>query len=222
MRIFSTLVIGALAPFVLFGGLLGAAAADDAAPAKWDVSDPPGPRTSVTIDTDEGTWMSVDVCPEGREIVFDLLGNIYVMPIDGGEAKALTTGYAWDMQPRFSPCGKRIAFTSDRGGGDNIWVMDRDGTNLVQVSKESFRLLNSPAWAPDGEFIVARKHFTSKRSLGAGEMWLYHRTGSDGVQMTKRPNEQKDAGEPTFSPCGRYLYWSQDTTPGRTFEYNKD
>jgi imidazolonepropionase-like amidohydrolase/Tol biopolymer transport system component len=189
---------------------------------KWDVQNPPGPSHDVDIDVDEGTWMSLDVSPDGREIAFDLLGDIYAIPIDGGEAHALTSGVAWDMQPRYSPDGKHIAFTSDRAGGDNVWVMDRDGGNPKQISSESYRLLNSPAWTPDGEYIAARKHFTGHRSLGSGEIWLYHRTGGDGVQMTEKPNEQKDVGEPAFSPDGRYLYYSQDVTPGSNFEYNKD
>ena len=189
---------------------------------KWDVNNPPGPSTEVAIDVTEGTWMSLDVSPDGKEIAFDLLGDLYVMPIGGGEARALTQDIAWQMQPRFSPDGKTIAFTSDQGGGDNIWLMDRDGKNPRAVTKETFRLLNSPSWAPDGEYVVARKHFTAQRSLGAGEMWLYHRSGGDGLQLTKKPNDQKDAGEPVFSPDGRYLYFSQDTTPGPVFEYNKD
>jgi imidazolonepropionase-like amidohydrolase/Tol biopolymer transport system component len=189
---------------------------------KWDVENPPGPSKEVTIDTDQGTWLSLDVSPDGKEIAFDLLGDLYTIPLAGGEARALTHDVAWQMQPRYSPDGRSIAFTSDQGGGDNIWVMDRDGKNQRAVTKETFRLLNSPAWAPDGDFLVARKHFTATRSLGAGEMWLYHRTGGDGLQMTKRPNDQKDAGEPAFSPDGRYLYYSQDVTPGAVFEYNKD
>ncbi len=189
---------------------------------KWDVNNPPGELSEATIDTDEGTWLSVDVRPDGKEVVFDLLGDIYTIPIAGGEAKALTNSIAWDMQPRFSPNGKWIAFTSDRAGGDNIWIMNRDGSDPKQVTKEDFRLVNSPAWTPDSEFIVVRKHFSSTRSLGAGEMWLYHRSGGEGLQMTKRPNEQKDAGEPAFSPDGRYLYFSQDTTPGVVFQYDKD
>jgi imidazolonepropionase-like amidohydrolase/Tol biopolymer transport system component len=189
---------------------------------KWDVNNPPGPRSEVPLDVDEGTWMAVDVSPDGREIAFDLLGDIYVLPIAGGEARALTHSIAYDMQPRYSPDGKHIAFTSDQGGGDNIWVMDRDGQNPRQVSKEDFRLLNSPAWAPDGEYIAARKHYTGTRSLGAGEIWLYHRSGGEGLQMVKRANDQKDLGEPAFSPDGRYLYYSQDVTPGAVFEYNKD
>ena len=189
---------------------------------KWDVNEPPGPMYDVTIDVQEGTWMSLDVSPDGREVVFDLLGDIYVMPIGGGEAKAITTGIAWDMQPRYSPNGRWIAFTSDRSGGDNLWTMNRDGSEPKQVSKETFRLLTQPAWTPDSDFIVGRKHFTSERSLGAGEMWLYHRTGGDGVQLTKKRTDQKDTGEPVFSPDGRYLYFSDDVTPGAIFEYNKD
>jgi len=190
---------------------------------KWDVSARHGPGHDVPIDTREGTWMSLDVSPDGREIVFDLLGDIYVMPIAGGEARPLTTGNAWDMQPRYSPSGTEIAFTSDRGGGDNIWVMGRDGSAPRAITKEAFRLLNQPEWSPDGAFVVARKHFTSTRSLGAGEMWLYHRSGvTEGVQMTKARTKQKDTNEPAFSPDGRYLYYSDDATAGETFNYSKD
>lgn len=189
---------------------------------KWDVNNPPGPSKTVTIDTSEGTWMSLDVSPDGQSIVFDLLGDLYVVPMAGGEATALTNDVAWQMQPRFSPDGKSIAFTSDQGGGDNVWVMDRDGKNPKQVTKETFRLLNSPVWTPDGEYLVARKHFTSQRSVGAGEMWIYHKSGGSGLQLTAKPNDQKDAGEPAVSPDGRYVYFSQDTTPGAVFQYNKD
>ena len=190
---------------------------------KWDVSARHGPGHDVPIDTTSGTWMNLDVSPDGREIAFDLLGDIYTMPINGGEAHPLLTGNAWEMQPRYSPNGREIAFTSDRGGGDNIWVVNRDGSNPHAITKETFRLLNGPVWSPDGNFIVARKHFTSSRSAGAGEMWLYHRSGvGSGVQMTKARTKQKDTNEPAFSPDGRYLYFSDDATPGDIFQYSKD
>jgi imidazolonepropionase-like amidohydrolase/Tol biopolymer transport system component len=235
MRLLRPLGIFCVLPalFVLFAGSADLAVwakkkkATDEQPSekeeeKWEVENPPGDPYEVQIDTTEGTWMNLDVSPDGEQIVFDLLGDIFVMPIEGGSARALTDGFAWDMQPRFSPNGKWIAFTSDRGGGDNIWVMKRDGTDPREVSTEDFRLLNNPAWSPDGEFIAARKHFTSRRSLGAGEIWLYHRSGGDGLQLTKRPNDQKDLGEPAFSPDGRYVYFSRDTTPGDRFQYDKD
>ena len=190
----------------------------------WDTNAPTGDSKEVPLDVRSGTWLSLDLSPDGSTIVFDLLGDLYMMPASGGEAKSITSGIAWDMHPRFSPDGKRLAFTSDRGGGDNIWTIALDGSDAKQITKESFRLINSPAWLPPaGDYIVGHKHFTSRRSLGAGEMWLYHaQGGTDGLQMTTKPTEQKDVGEPAFSPDGRYLYYSWDSTPGGSFEYNKD
>ena len=189
---------------------------------KWNVESPPGPSKKVTIITDEGTWMNLDVSPDGKTIMFDLLGDIYTMPVTGGKAALLAGGKAWEIQPRFSPDGKLISYTSDKDGGDNIWLMNSDGSNKHPVTKETFRLLNNASWTPDGQFLVARKHFTGTRSLGAGEMWLYHFTGGEGIQLTKRKNDQQDAGEPVVSPDGKYLYWSEDVTSGPEFEYNKD
>lgn len=189
---------------------------------KWDVSNPEGPYKDVAFKVNEGTWMNVDVSPDGKEIVFDLLGDIYSISAAGGEAKVLRGGHAFEVQPRFSPDGKKILFTSDAGGGDNIWVMNRDGSNATQITKESFRLLNNGVWSPDGEYIVARKHFTSGRSLGAGEMWMYHISGGNGLQLTTRKNDQQDVNEPVVSPDGRYVYFSEDMYPGGYFQYNKD
>ncbi|MBO6779551.1 MAG: PD40 domain-containing protein [Rhodothermales bacterium] len=169
--------------------------------------------------------MSLDVSPDGRTIVFDMMGDLYTIPIGGGTATAITSGPAWDVQPSFSPDGSRIAFTSDRAGGDNIWTVAADGSDARQVTKETFRLLNGPAWTPDGNYILARKHFTSTRSLGAGEIWMYHASGeaTAGLQITKRKNDQQDQGnEIALSPDGRYIYWSEDMSGGSTFQYSKD
>ncbi|WP_239494980.1 amidohydrolase family protein [Pedobacter yulinensis] len=188
----------------------------------WDVEKYKGSTKSITINTNEGTWMNLDVSPDGNEVVFDLLGDIYVMPAAGGTARLLSGGPAWDVQPRFSPDGKYISYTSDKSGADNIWIMDRDGGSKKQVTKETFRLLNNATWMPNSQYIVARKHFTASRSLGAGEMWMYSIFGGDGVQLTKRKNDQQDAGEPNISPDGRYLYFSEDVSPGPNFEYSRD
>lgn len=191
---------------------------------KWDVANPGKDFNFKThsFTTTEGTWMNLDVSPDGQTIVFDMLGDIYTLPINGGTAKALRTGIPFEVQPRFSPDGTKISFTSDAGGGDNIWVMNRDGSDAKQITKESFRLLNNAVWMPDGNFLVARKHFTSGRSLGAGEMWQYHITGGSGVQLTERKNDQQDVNEPFISPDGKYLYYSEDVYPGGNFQYNKD
>ena len=215
-----------LALALSLAALPAAAFADDAKEApKWDVSAPPGMKVrEVPIKVEEGTWMNLDVSPDGQTVAFDLLGDIYTMPITGGTPTRIAEGLAYETQPRFSPDGKRIAFTSDRGGGDNIWIMNRDGSDKRQLTSESFRLLNQPSWSPDGQFIVAKKHFTTGRSLGTGEVWMYHVSGGDGVLLVKRPNEQhqKELGEPIFAPDGKHIYYTRNTTPGPIFEYAQD
>jgi len=189
---------------------------------KWDVNTPAEQHKQIEFTTDEGTWMNLDVSPDGKTIVFDLLGDIYSIPVEGGDAKLIRGGHAWEIQPRFSPDGKKLLFTSDSGGGDNIWMMDSNGEHPKQITTESFRLLNNAIWMPDGNYIVARKHFTSDRSLGAGELWMYHISGGDGIQLTKRKNDQQDVNEPSVSPDGKYIYYSEDMYPGGYFQYNKD
>jgi imidazolonepropionase-like amidohydrolase/Tol biopolymer transport system component len=197
-------------------------AASGEKPKKWDVANPPGDYKEAAFTVNEGTWMNLDISPDGKTIVFDLLGDIYSIPVTGGTATALQSGHAWQCQPRFSPDGKSICFTSDAGGGDNIWSMKNDGSEAKQITKENFRLLNNPVWTSDGEYLIGRKHFSSTRSLGAGEMWMYHKTGGDGIQLTKKKNSQQDVNEPTVSPDGKYLYYSEDMYPGGYFQYNKD
>ncbi len=236
-----------LAPVVLLSAFACSALADtpvvedkvaEESNKDWSVDAPPGPLREQAIDATEGTWQTVSVSPDGSEIVFDFLGDLYVMPVigasgdDGNFPEKLTSGMSWDMQPQFSHDGKTIAFTSDRTGqskkaGWNVWLLDRETKEVQQVTNETYRLLHSPTWSPDDQYIVARKHFTSRRSLGAGELWMYHRDAlradaADGLQLTKQQSDQKDLNEPVFSPDGKYIFFSQDVSPGNSFEYNKD
>ena len=192
---------------------------------KWDVEHPRGlTLRKVPIDTTEGTWLNVDASPDGSQVAFDMLGDIYVMPISGGTPTRIAEGLSYEQQPRWSPDGGRIAFVSDRGGGDNVWIMNADGSGKKQLTKEDFRLLNQPSWSPDGRYIVAKKHFTTGRSLGTGEVWLYHVEGGKGVLLVKRKDEkfQKELGEPTFAADGKSVYFTRNITPGGTFQYAQD
>ncbi|MFC3094830.1 amidohydrolase family protein [Alteromonas sediminis] len=192
---------------------------------KWDVLNPPYETKPVQIQTDETTWSSLDISPDGSFMVFDMLGDIYKVSTEGGEATALTQEFAWNIHPSISPDGKQIAFISDRGGLSNIWVMNTDGTGLRQVSQEKKNLIHSPKWSPDGEFIVATKGIMSSRSIPAGEIWLYHKSGGDGIAIKERVNgkrEQNNIADPAFSHDGTYIYYTQNTVPGSQFEYNRD
>ena len=190
----------------------------------WDVSQLTDETRTVTVDTREGTWISLDVSPDGQTIAFDLLGDIYLLPIAGGEAHAIATGPAWEMQPRFSPDGSMIAFSSDRDGAENLWVMDVDGSNARAVSAEQFNTVNNPTWSADGHYLAGRKNYTTWRSLGTGEIWIYHLSGGKGAPLIKRrsPTLQKELGEPVYSDDGRYLYYSENVTPGDLFVYAQD
>ncbi len=197
-------------------------AASPTIPAKWDVQAKHGPSREVAFETSEGTWMSVDVSPDGKTLVFDLLGDLYTLPIGGGRATAILGGPAYESMPRWSPDGSRIAFMSDRDGIENVWTMAAGGGDLRQVSKERERQVSNPAWTPDGRYLVARKHFRNTRSLGAGEMWLFHAGGGAGLRLTDRRNWEQNATEPAVSPDGRYVYFSEDVSPGGGFDYNRN
>jgi Tol biopolymer transport system component len=166
----------------------------------------------VEFTTDEGTWMSLDVSPDGKTIVFELVGDIYTLPIEGGQAKLIDGGMAFDSQPKFSPDGQWIAFLSDREGTENVWIMHPDGTGVKQVSKDPNNDFASPSWAPDGKYI-----FVSKATFGIGssEIWMYHVDGGTGVQITKsKPtptlerNKRPNAMGVVASPDGKYLYYA--------------
>ena len=189
----------------------GAAKAPDAKPKKKDpgadVSTPRADARTIAFDVHEGTWLSVDVSPDGKTLVFDLLGDLYTMPIAGGEARALTTGPAWDSQPRFSPDGKTIAFTSDRSGIENVWLVDADGKNARALTEEKDTYVRTPAWTPDGSYVLARKEEGKRAGIPPVELWMYHREGGGGIKLTST-DELNNASGAVASPEGRYIYLS--------------
>ncbi|HMJ57501.1 MAG TPA: amidohydrolase, partial [Gemmatimonadales bacterium] len=138
---------------------------------------------TVEFETSEGTWMSLDVSPDGRTIVFELLGDLYTMPATGGASTRITSGPAFDSQPRWSPDGKRIVFLSDRSGAENIWLCDPDGKNAKALTKGNNQLYASPEWTPDGNYIVASR--TSGVLGSVYELWLYHKDGGSGTAMLR-------------------------------------
>ncbi len=111
-------------------------------------------QKNIAFDTDEGTWMALDIAPDGQTIHFELLGDIYSLPSKGGDAKLLISGNAFQSQPRFSPDGKNIVFISDESGADNVWIADVDGKNAHQLTQYNQELLVSPEWSSDGQAIL--------------------------------------------------------------------
>ena len=158
----------------------------------------------IKFNTTEGTWLSLDISPDGKTLIFDMLGDLYTLPITGGKATRLTDGMALDAKPRFSPDGRSIVFTSDRSGNDNVWTMNLETKETKQMSKDRRGLVQSADWSPDGNYIVASK---GKRNL---KLHLYHKDGGGGTQLIKKPDNLKTV-EPAFSPNNKYIYYSNRT-----------
>ncbi len=180
---------------------------EESQPSASDDLPLPVDRT-VAIDLTEGSWISLDVSPDGRTIVFDYLGDLFTLPIGGGTATQLTSGMAFDAQPRFSPDGSRIVFTSDRDGGQNIWIMALDGSDTVQVSKGGANRAESPEWLPDGDYVVAS--LGNFRGGALPKLKVFHVDGGSGIQLVSEPNNLKMIG-PAVSPDGRYVWYSRRT-----------
>lgn len=163
------------------------------------------PTRPLKFSTDEGTWMSLDLSPDGKTIVFDILGDLYTVPMTGGAATRITSGSGFDGQPRFSPDGKAIVFVSDRSGSENMYTVSPDGTNLRPLTKGPNQAFISPDWTPDGQYVVVSK---------SSQLWLYHKDGGSGLRLTEPPAPGGGGGGSapsnfmgaSVTPDGRYIY----------------
>ncbi len=178
----------------------------------WDVTLARGDTRTIDFETDEGTWMSVDISPDGRWIVFDLLAHIYRVPAEGGQAESLTqeSGVAVNYHPKYSPDGTRIAFVSDRGGQNNLWIMDADGSNARQVQSSTTTRVTMPEWTAEGEYILVAQ---------SGGIWMYHVDGGTGIEIVS--SDGGSAAWPSVSEDGRHLYYHV-RTPGQTVPWAVD
>ncbi len=158
----------------------------------------------VAIKTNEGTWMSLDVSPDGKTIAFDFLGDIFTMPITGGKPIQFTNGMAFDSHPKFSPDGTKLLFISDRSGGENIWWFSLDKSDSMQLTKGNAEHYQSAEWTPDGNYIVGSR---GTRNL---KLWMFHKDGGSGAQLITKPDNLKTV-EPAFGPNGRYIWFAQRT-----------
>lgn len=162
------------------------------------------PEREVSFTTAEGTWMSLDISPDGKTIAFDLMGDIYTMPLEGGKATPFTSGMAYETHPRYSPDGNKLLFTSDRAGNDNLWYIDMVKKDTVQVTKDKTGDVPGAHWTPDGDYIVVSK------GRRVPKLWMYHVDGGGGIQLNDAPATMKTI-DPFVSPDGKKVYFSWRT-----------
>lgn len=195
--------------------LFGAAFAQDKPAEKKDEKPKDGvellvkPSRTLEFKTDEGTWMSLDLSPDGGKIVFELLGDLYTMPASGGTATRIVGGMPFDHQPRWSPDGKKIVFVSDRSGGENLWMTNADGTDPKPLTKGRGANWSSPAWTPDGNYIVASKN-TGFGSFALNMVDIRGGTGLPAGPKTTAPGARgTNRMGVAFSPDGRFMYYAE-------------
>ncbi len=155
------------------------------------------------FDLTEGSWIALDVSPDGKTIVFDFLGDLYTLPISGGTATQLTEGMQFDSQPRFSPDGSKVIFISDESGGENVWTIAVESKEKKQVTKGNNNAYQGPEWSPDGKYMIA-----SKQARGLHKIWLYHVDGGSGTALVKEPNQLRML-EGAFGDNDRYIWYSR-------------
>jgi len=156
-------------------------------------------------------WLPGPAGAEAERLPPDLSGRIAFQSDRTGRAKIfvldrdgvgqVTGGPGEDMNPKWSPDGKRIAFFSDRDGNEEIYVVDADGGGLRRLTTHPAADRN-PAWSPDGRFLA----FDSERT-GVSTLWL---VGVDGEAPPRRVTASRGEHEkiPAFSPDGEWLAFS--------------
>ena len=180
------------------------------------------PTRRIEFVTDEATWLSLDVSPDGQTIVLELVGDLYTLPIEGGEANPISSGLAFDSQPKYSPEGgpHRVPERSRRSGK---CLESLAPTGASPRSSARTRARTSPLrpGRPTANGSWRPAH------LGASEpsrIWMYHVNGGAGVQITKaKPkketprNQRHNAIGVTVSPDGRHFYYARKMGG---FQYN--
>ena len=156
------------------------------------------------LNTTEGTWTSVDISPDGKTIIFDMMGDLYTMSAEGGKATQITRGLAFDQHPRYSPDGKKILFVSDKSGSENLWFIDTEKKDTVQLTKETNQNFPSAAWTPDGNYIVYAK------GRRVNKLYMIHKDGGSGTQLIDEPASLKTI-DPAISADGQHIYYSYRT-----------
>jgi Tol biopolymer transport system component/DNA-binding winged helix-turn-helix (wHTH) protein len=145
--------------------------------------------------------------------------DIWSLPVNGlrvaGEAQRFVYSTAAEAQPRFSPDGRLLAFSSNRSGADEIWLADSDGRNPRQLTHIGAYIAGYPHWSPDSSFVVFHARLPDQAQV-------YTIRVQDGVtrQIT---HESPGFSNPQFSRDGKVIYMTQDLATGpRVYRVSAD
>ena len=152
-----------------------------------------------------GTNFTIDVAPNGR-IVFDLLGEIRVIPRGGGVAQPINGAPPAAKRPRWSADGKAIVFQAREDGQERLWLFRDDGGPAARLTAEQY-FDQHPAWHPDGDRIV----FSSARGDTGFDLWEMDLATRLSWRLSNLPGDET---EPAWSANGEnlvYIHRHEDT-----------
>lgn len=175
---------------------------------------PMKPARILDFEVSSGSFMSLAVSPDGKTIAFDMLGEIYALPAEGGRAVPIATGMAFEVQPTFSPDGKWIAYVSDRSGGDNVWIARTDGSGARRISEDDEGAVRtSPEWSADGRSVYVSRY---RIRIDRYELWRHPVDGGPAelvVPAKPSADAPRSAWQSTLGAAasrdGKYLYFAR-------------
>ncbi|NBR06025.1 MAG: MdsD protein [Planctomycetes bacterium] len=143
-----------------------------------------------------------DISPDAKTVVFSYLGDIWTVDATGGNARPLTIHTAHDFQPAFSPDGKFIAFSSNRHGSYDCFIIPAQGGKSKRLTFDSANDIVC-GWSPDSKSVL----FSSNRGLGYpgfSNLYLVSIEGGQPIRITF--DEAKDG---TINPAGNLIAYTR-------------
>jgi Tol biopolymer transport system component len=146
---------------------------------------------------------SARLSPDGKTVIFDTdrvgNGDVFTVPVEGGEPTSFGSSPRADNSPRYSPDGSQVALISDRGGSPDIWLVPVSGgeaRNLTASPGDEAE----PTWSPDGTMIA----FASNRDVGGFDVWVIPAAGGASTRVT---TANIRASFLRWSPDSKYVYF---------------
>ena len=176
---------------------------------------------TIEFETTQVTEADVSLSPDGKTLVFTMLGHLFRLPVTGGSAEQLTFGPYYDANPAFSPDGNRVAFDSDRDGSEgNVFVLELATGKITQVTHEPWAV--RPAWSPDGQSIVYLR-FGRQAIVHWGDPIpaLIRRVTLDGREAQTLSGAQRLVRSAFYLPDGRLAWTVLEQEPGSPRRYTR-